>query len=99
DGPTGKFGAEDVRLIASTPGPYRVVVRSMEKNVPSGRYTLAVRALRPAFADDATRIQAQSSYLEALQARVRNTAESLRSATEKYARAATLWRSVGETIE
>jgi CHAT domain-containing protein/tetratricopeptide (TPR) repeat protein len=67
--------------------------------VPSGRYTLTVRALRPAVADDATRVRAQSIYLDALQGRLQNTAESLRSATEKYARAATLWRSVGETIE
>jgi len=99
DGPTGKFGDEHVRLIASAAGPYRIVVRSMEKNVPSGRYTIAVRTLRPAIADDATRVQAQANYLEALQARVRNTADSLRSATEQYARAASLWRSVGETIE
>jgi CHAT domain-containing protein/tetratricopeptide (TPR) repeat protein len=99
DGPTGKYGAERARLIATRPGVYRVQVKSLERGAPAGRYRLDVRELRIAGDEERRRVEAQAAYLEAIQLRVQNKAESLRKSLAKYEAASELWKSVGDLEE
>jgi CHAT domain-containing protein/tetratricopeptide (TPR) repeat protein len=99
DGPTGQYGSERVRFIAGTAGAYRVDVRSLEKRVPPGRYRLDVRELRMAGDDDRRRVDAQAAYLSAIRLRFAGKADALRQAIGEYERSATLWGSVGETVD
>ena len=52
DSPNGNQGPEPVSLFAKTRGDYRVEIRSLEKNAPTGRYEIKITELRAATEQD-----------------------------------------------
>ncbi len=99
DSPNDRQGPEPVSLLADTAGSYRLQVRSVEKNVPAGRYEVKIEELRIATAQDKTRIAAERAFSEGIQLENQQTAETQRRAIEKYQESLPLWRSLGDTAK
>jgi len=99
DSPNDRQGPEPVSLLADTAGSYRLQVRSVEKNVPAGRYEVKIEELRIATAQDKTRIAAERAFSEGIQLENQQTAETQRRAIEKYQESLPLWRSIGDSAK
>jgi phosphoribosyl-dephospho-CoA transferase len=60
DSPNGTQGPKTVLAIATKAGAYKVEVRSLEKQVPSGHYEIKIAELREATTEDHKRIASDS---------------------------------------
>jgi CHAT domain-containing protein/Tfp pilus assembly protein PilF len=93
DSPNGTQGPEIVSAIAETSGTYRLEVRSLEKDVLTGRYEVKVEELRRANEQDQTRLAARRVLTEAESLRLQGTAETLQQSVAKYQEALSLYRA------
>ncbi len=96
DSPNGANGPEEISLMAEASGNYRLEVRSLVKNTSTGRYEVKIEELRASTLKDKSRVAAQKAFADATSLRNQRTAESFRSAIEKYQEALSLWRSLGD---
>ncbi len=62
DSPSGSQGPEKASVVTQTAGDYRIVVRSDDAKAKPGRYEMKVEALRPATAEDRTRVRAERIF-------------------------------------
>lgn len=97
DSPNGAHGAESVSAVAEVSGTYRLEVRSLEKDAPTGRYRLQLE-LRTAKAQDRDRVEADRASRDAALLRAQGTAESLRKSIEKHKEALSLYRVLGDRL-
>jgi tetratricopeptide (TPR) repeat protein len=93
DSTNANRGPEPVAIIVETSGAHRLNVRSLEKDVPAGRYQVKIEALRAATEKDKPAIAAERVFREGEQLREQGTAESLQRAIKKYEEALSLSRA------
>ncbi|MEN3336091.1 MAG: hypothetical protein V7641_5456 [Blastocatellia bacterium] len=96
DSPNGTLGPEPVAVIVETSGLYRLEVRSLESNVPAGRYEIKLVTLRPATPQDHSRLKGENLLLEAGQLVKQSDAGALRKAIEKYQTATLIWQTLAD---
>jgi CHAT domain-containing protein/uncharacterized protein HemY len=96
DCPNNTQGPEPVDLLAGHAGTYQFEVRALENDAPSGRYRIRIAEVRPSTPQDASRIAAQAAFAEATKLRERGTAESRKTAVQKYEEALALKRLTGD---
>ncbi len=99
DSPNGAFGLEQISTIAEAPGIYRLEVASGDKNVPAGRYRVTVEPVRAPSGQDRARIAAEQMLFEAAQLQVQGSADSSKTAIQKYLASLPLWRTAGDRYE
>src|SRR5208282_4319102 len=99
DSPNGNFGLEQISTIAEAPGIYRLEVASGDKNVAAGRYRVTVERVRAPNDSDRARIAAERMFSEAVQLQGQGSADSLRSAVQKFLASLPLWRTAGDRYE
>jgi CHAT domain-containing protein/tetratricopeptide (TPR) repeat protein len=99
DSPNGAFGLEQISTIAEAPGIYRLEVASGDKNVPAGRYRVTVEPVRAPGGQDRARIAAEQMLFEAAQLQVQGSADSSKTAIQKYLASLPLWRTAGDRYE
>lgn len=96
DSPNGTEGPEPVSMIAALTGTYKVLVRSLEKEVAAGRYAIAVVELRAATPTDGQRLAAEKIYAEAEALLNEGKAEAIAKAIERFQQALALWRDLNQ---
>jgi CHAT domain-containing protein/Flp pilus assembly protein TadD len=99
DSPNGAFGLEQISTIAEAPGTYRLEVASGDKNAPAGRYRVTVEPVRAPSDQDRARIAAERMLFEAAQLQVQGSADSSKTAIQKYLASLPLWRTAGDRYE
>ena len=97
DSPNDRWGPEPLLLVATTPGDYRVDVRSPNKSAPAGRYQIHIVAVREASETDKGHAAAQLAFDEGRKSRALQTAAGRQAAIEKYERALALFQVAGDT--
>jgi CHAT domain-containing protein len=93
DSPSGAQGAERASEVTQTAGEYQIVVKSSVAGAKSGRYEVKVEELRPATAQDRTRVHAERIFAAGEGLR-RNG--DWRGAEAVYRQAFDLWRSLAD---
>lgn len=96
DSPTGRQGPERLLAVAETAGIYRVVVRTVEEDAPTGTYRLIVKELRPASPEDRRQATAELRFSRAEALLLEGSMDSLRAAIEPYQEARAVWRGLGD---
>ena len=94
--PNDRWGTEPVLLLATTPGEYRVDVRSSNAKAPPGRYRIKIVGLREATAVDKGHALAQAAFDEARKLRTQTSPASKRAAIEKGRQALPLFEAAGD---
>src|SRR4030095_5160030 len=64
DGPSGRYGPEDIAVIAESSGEYQLKVISPAKTAPAGRFKVAVVNLRSPIQSTRNRVDAESALVE-----------------------------------
>lgn len=82
----GENGEEDLAVLASGAGLYRIQVRALVEGVPPGAYTLRVEGPRPPRERDRARVEAVQAMRAAFAA----------PSIERSERALALWKDLGE---
>jgi CHAT domain-containing protein/tetratricopeptide (TPR) repeat protein len=95
DGLEGKHADEDLAVVGSVSGPYRVEVKAPAKAAP-GRYRLRVEGPRAAGGQDAIRAEAVKAVWDANQERDKDEA-AWRRQIASFEHALSLWRQLGES--
>jgi CHAT domain-containing protein/Tfp pilus assembly protein PilF len=96
DGPSGMQGPEPVYLVAEADGSYRLEIRSLESGAAPGNYEVSIKELRPATAQDRTRIAAQTAYAAGDRARLQGTRASREEAIKTFEEARRLYIATGD---
>lgn len=96
DSPNSAEGREEVWVVTDTAGLYRLDVRALEKNAPTGRYVVQMEAPRSATERDRSLVAAKRASAEAALLVTQGTAESLRKSIEIYKGVLPLYRSAGD---
>lgn len=96
DRPKGAFGPEPILYVASEGGSYHLEVRPSDPNAADGKYSISIKALRPATPEDQNRSAASAEDAAALRLRADGKAESLKEAIARYKAALPLWVAAGE---
>ena len=99
DSPNGTDGPEPVVFIAEADGEYRLETRSLEEKAPLAKYEIKIEQLRQSIPSDKDYVAARRIFVDAVQLRLKGTAESLRGSIEKYKEALSLFRQVGDRLE
>jgi CHAT domain-containing protein/Tfp pilus assembly protein PilF len=99
DRPYGAYGPENVSVIAEAAGDYTIELRAAFKYVAPGKYIISAAEAREATDEDRRRVAAECAVSEGEELRVRETADTLSQAVEKFSQAAAIWRSLGESYE
>ena len=94
DNPNGAHGPEPVLMISDKACSCLLEVRSLEKDVPAGRYEVKILDLRLPTPQDRSRHKAERLYVEARQLEASQKAESLNRAIEKYNEAMELFKAL-----
>jgi CHAT domain-containing protein/Tfp pilus assembly protein PilF len=94
--PNGAQGQQPVSVIAETSDEYRLELRPQQQNAPKGRYEVKIEELRAATPQDKIRVAAERAFSEATIIGGQVTAESLRTAIEKYLEVIPMWESLGD---
>ncbi|MGH7596458.1 MAG: tetratricopeptide repeat protein [bacterium] len=97
DSPNGTQGPEPISWLTEAAGSYRLEVRSLHKDAPSGRYKVRIEELRTATLQDRDRIAAEKTFAEGNALRAQPKAEFLRKAIAKYEETLPLWRTLGDS--
>ena len=87
-------GIESACWLADTEGSYQIAISATDKNA-RGRYSLRLEGPRTPTAQDRNLFSGQQSFYQAEELFADNKPESRRKAAEKYAEAASQWRSAG----
>jgi CHAT domain-containing protein/tetratricopeptide (TPR) repeat protein len=93
DSPNGAYGPERASEVADAAGDYRVEVKSGNAADKPGQYEMRIEELRPATAQDRTRVAAERIYAEAEDLRRQRAWDK---ATAIYQQARGLWRSIDD---
>jgi len=96
DLPNGDQGPEPIVAIAASAGEYKLVIRSLNPNAPSGRYELRVEAVREATSEDRRHEEAERLVDEAHELRKKPTSSSIAAALQKDSEALGYFQSVGD---
>lgn len=96
DSPTGAAGVERVTEVAPEDGTYRVEVEAFPGGAEDGSYAIAIEALRPATAEDRTRVAAERAFARG---EVLRRQRRFEDALPEYETALEGWRSLGERTE
>jgi tetratricopeptide (TPR) repeat protein len=96
DSPNGARGPEPIWYVSEAAGPHRLVVRSLDKEAPAGKYQVRLEQLRVATTEDRQRAGAQKNLIQGSQLLSQKTAESSKQAAEKFQSALDLWRASGD---
>ncbi|HEU0184534.1 MAG TPA: CHAT domain-containing tetratricopeptide repeat protein [Blastocatellia bacterium] len=99
DRPNSAYGPESVSVIAEEEGDYLIEVRTTSKYAAPGDYVITATEMRKATEADRLRAAAENAVSAAEELRAGVTADTLSQAVEKFGRAATIWRSLGERYE
>lgn len=97
DSPSGIHGVERVSEVATAAGDYRVEVKSEEASAKPGRYEMRIEDLRPATAQDRTRVQAERAYGRGEE--LRREKKDWAQAAASYQQALAIWRSLPDRGE
>ena len=97
--PNGDFGPEKISTIAQAPGIYILEVESNDEPVPAGRYRVTVEPPRTPSDADRGRITAERTFYEAALLQGQGTADSYRSALQKFLATLPLWHAAGDGYE
>ncbi|MFL6237671.1 MAG: CHAT domain-containing protein [Thermoanaerobaculia bacterium] len=84
--------------VAREGGHYRIEVRSQTKET-AGRYSVAIKALRPATQEDRTRAAAAGSFARGKELQARGGKGAMLGALQAYRDALRHWQSLGEKRE
>ena len=95
DTANGANGPEPFSFVAERSGNYRLEVRAAKQYASPGKYQANIEEIRAATQGDRDLIDGPKAYAQAQQLRARGTAESLRSAANKYEEALGQWRKLG----
>jgi tetratricopeptide (TPR) repeat protein len=96
DLPNGDRGPEPIVAIAASAGEYTLVIRSLDRNAPAGRYELRVAAMREATPEDSRRIAAERLVDEATELKRKRTSVSTAASIQKNSEALEYFHSVGD---
>jgi len=97
DAPNGRYGPEEIAVIAEDSGDYQLKVLSPRKSEPAGGFKATVVNLRTPTQTDRDRTAAESAWVEAYMKLLKlRTADSRRLAIEKCRTALTFFQSSGE---
>ncbi|HXM51101.1 MAG TPA: CHAT domain-containing tetratricopeptide repeat protein [Pyrinomonadaceae bacterium] len=96
DSPNGARGPEPIWYVSEAAGTHRLVVRSLDKEAPTGKYQIRLEKLRAAATEDRQRAGAQKNLIQGAQLLSQRTAESSKQAAEKFQSALDLWRASGD---
>lgn len=98
DGPNGRFGPEDIAVIAPSAGTYRLEVRSPSVSAQAGQYKVSIINLRAPTDADRKRVAAESLWVEAvMKLQPQRTAAARLAAIERLQKALDFFRGTGET--
>lgn len=95
DSPNGAEGPEPVPAVAEVAGKYRLEIAASAGQAP-GRYAIRIGALRPATAEDRTKVRAERLFAEGEALRNRGEARSLQESLARNRQALALFRSIGD---
>ena len=96
DSANGLRGLENLSVLAAKSGIYRFEVRSDDKKAAPGRYEIKIEQLRPATAQDPSRIAAQTAYVQAGELAQRFTPDAFKKSLPRFEEALSLWRQIGD---
>jgi CHAT domain-containing protein/Tfp pilus assembly protein PilF len=96
DSPNGSVGPEDVHILASVSGGYRLEIRSLEANARIGKYEVRIEELRLATARDRNLSAAEKLYQEARLLTDQGVETSRQDALIKYKQALPFWRALDD---
>ncbi len=97
DGPNGRFGPEDIAVMAESSGIYRLEVRSPSATAAAGKYKISIVSLRPPTDADRERVAAESLYVEAtMKLQPQRTAVARLAAIEKFQQSLVFFRAAGD---
>jgi CHAT domain-containing protein/tetratricopeptide (TPR) repeat protein len=88
-----------VSVIADGAGPYRLQIRSLERDQTRGRYRLKVADIRSATAKDNQTVAAEKAFAEGEQLLREWKAESSRRAIERFRASLSFWKEARERGE
>ena len=97
DGPSGRFGPEEIAVIGDMTGDYRVQVISPNKTAPAGRYKISIEALRPPTEADRQRVAAEGAFVEMMRLSSQRTPAARKAAIEKCQESLKFFQAVGDT--
>jgi CHAT domain-containing protein/Tfp pilus assembly protein PilF len=97
--PNGDFGPEKISTIAQEPGIYILEVESNDEPVPAGRYRVTIEPPRAPSDADRGRITAERMFFDAALLQGQGTADSYRSALQKFLATLPLWHAAGDGYE
>ena len=97
DSPNGRSGSEPILMVATTPGEYRVVIRSANAQAKAGSYQIRIQAVREATATDKQHVAVQRTFEEAQRLRIEPNANEKRTAIAKYKEAVPVFKAVGDS--
>lgn len=89
-------GSIAISIIAEVSGAYRLEIHSRGKNDAQGRYEVKMAELRPATAEDKTRVDAERAFQEGERLKQGPTLEERLLAITKLEEAAALLRDIGD---
>ncbi|MGH9843441.1 MAG: CHAT domain-containing protein [Blastocatellia bacterium] len=89
-------GAESLHWIARTSGAHMITVRAIEARAATGHYAVGIAELRTATEADQSSVAAEQAFRAGEQLSRQATAESSRSAIEKYEEALRFWQTTGD---
>lgn len=88
-----------ILFIANTAGNYQLTVRAKRSDAAQGSYTLKVLELKAATEQDRTWVQGKNLTADAIAAREKYSAESLKEAVNLYRKAIAFWQTAGDKRE
>src|ERR1700730_4867643 len=99
DSLNGNYGPEQISTIAESSGNYRLKIAAEDKSVSAGRYRVSIDSPRIPRDQDKVRVSAERLFYEAELLREQGKKEGYRDAVQKFAKALSLWRAVGDRYE
>ncbi|MEW6735597.1 MAG: CHAT domain-containing protein [Acidobacteriota bacterium] len=98
DNPTGMYGRERILLLAESTGNYQLKIKSLEKDAIAGHYSVRIEQSRVATKQDHILIAAQRAFAEGGQLYAKATAETFKSAIEKFTEAFQHWKAADDSF-
>jgi CHAT domain-containing protein/tetratricopeptide (TPR) repeat protein len=102
DSPNGRYGLEEVSVVAPVEGIYKVEVY-LDKTLSSGDYEISVEGSRESSAEDELRVTAEHLFHDAQELRLDaakdQSVEKFGLAIKKYEEARDIWHGLGDRRE
>ena len=97
--PAGQQRALSISCVAAEAGAYTVRLSLTERDPPIRNYTITLAEVRPARAQDATRVRAEQAREAAKTFQGQGTKEGLRQAIAQFEAATALWHALDDKLE